>query len=279
MPDMAKMQTARQPLNQEQDDRYFQLIQRSLAVCRNYRPKFGKGSGTGLTLDEFRTLYQGDPFYSWFGLDSPLLYAAHKAAGGMTSVYRQIGMGCERLFRQVLQDTLGLKAEQVEWSYLVPGPGGKQRKLSLDGRIPLAAVSDPVSADRVRLWLRDAAGVLKVSKKVAATLEGPVFEVRQGYKSKDSKRQNADVGNAANAYANSYLPVVVLLSIQIDSDIAERYLRAQWLIMRGSLSGSPLESTYAFVREVLGYDLAGFFTRNASRIRKEVETVIEALLS
>jgi hypothetical protein len=58
----------------------------------------------------------------------------------------------------------------------------------------------------VRLWLRDAANVLKVSKKVAATLEGPVFEVRQGYKSKDSKRQNADVGNAANAYANSCLP-------------------------------------------------------------------------
>jgi len=28
------------------------------------------------------------------------------------------------------------------------------------------------------------------------SLQGGVFEVRQGYKSKDSKRQNADVANA-----------------------------------------------------------------------------------
>ena len=208
---MAKKQSTTSPSNQDQDERYFQLIQRALAVCKNYRPKFGQGRKAGLTLDEFRMLYQSDPFYTWSGLDSPLLYAAHKAAGGMTSVYRQIGTGCERLFQQLLQDSLGLNAEQVAWSYLVPGSGGKPRKLSLDGRIPLSAISDMTAADRVRLWLRDAANVLKVSKKVAATLEGPVFEVRQGYKSKDSKRQNADVGNAANAYANSYLPVVVLL--------------------------------------------------------------------
>lgn len=276
---MAKNQTTAIQPDESRDEHYFRLIQQALAVCKNYRPKFGQGSKAGLTLDEFRTLYRGDPFYTWFGLDSPLLYAAHKAAGGMTSVYRQIGTGCERLFRQLLQDSLGLNKEQVEWSYLVPGSGGKQRKLSLDGRIPLSAISDGAVADRVRLWLRDAASAVKVSKKVAAALEGPVFEVRQGYKSKDAKRQNADIGNAANAYANSYLPTVVLLSAQIDDDISERYARAQWLILRGSLSGSPLESTYAFTREVLGYDLAGFFTRNAARIRTEVETVIEALLS
>ena len=276
---MAKKQAATNSTLQDQDEQYFRLIQQALAVCQNYRPKFGQGSKAGLTLDDFQTLYRGDPFYTWFGLDSPLLYAAHKAAGGMTSVYRQIGTGCERLFQQLLQDTLGLNPEQVAWSYLVPGSDGKQRKLSLDGRIPLSAIPDAAAADRVRLWLRDAANAVKVSKKVAATLEGPVFEVRQGYKSKDAKRQNADVGNAANAYANSYLPTVVLLSSQIDDDISERYARAQWLILRGSLSGSSLQSTYAFAREVLDYDLAGFFTRNATRIRVEVETVIEALLS
>ena len=276
---MAKKQAATSSTNDNQDERYFRLIQQALAVCQNYRPKFGQGSKAGLTLDDFQTLYRGDPFYTWFGLDSPLLYAAHKAAGGMTSVYRQIGTGCERLFQQLLQDTLGLNPEQVAWSYLVPGSDGKQRKLSLDGRIPLSAIPDAAAADRVRLWLRDAANAVKVSKKVAATLEGPVFEVRQGYKSKDAKRQNADVGNAANAYANSYLPTVVLLSSQIDDDISERYARAQWLILRGSLSGSSLQSTYTFAREVLNYDLAGFFTRNAGRIRAEVETVIEALLS
>ena len=44
------------------DDQYFSLIQKSLLVCRVYKPKFGKGSKGGLTLDEFRSLYQEDPF-------------------------------------------------------------------------------------------------------------------------------------------------------------------------------------------------------------------------
>lgn len=34
------------------------------------------------------------------------MYAAHKAAGGMTSVYRQIGIGCERLFRKLVSAEL-----------------------------------------------------------------------------------------------------------------------------------------------------------------------------
>lgn len=48
--------------------------------------------------------------FSWFGLEHPLVYAAHKAAGGITSVSRQIGIGCE-LFRAVLMDALGLSEE------------------------------------------------------------------------------------------------------------------------------------------------------------------------
>jgi hypothetical protein len=73
-----------------------------IRVCARYRPKFGKGAkGDGLAFAQFRTLYQGDPFDSWFGLDNPLMYAAHKAAGGMTSVYREIGIGCEKLFRTI----------------------------------------------------------------------------------------------------------------------------------------------------------------------------------
>jgi hypothetical protein len=82
------------------DDRYLNLILTPLYVCAHYRPKFGQGiRGGGLALAEFQHLYQTDPFYSWFGLDNPLMYAAHKAAGGMTSIYRQIGIGCEALFR------------------------------------------------------------------------------------------------------------------------------------------------------------------------------------
>lgn len=103
----------------EHDEAYSRLIMDALAVCHQYRPKFGKGRRSGYTLGQFQEMYQADPFYSWFGLDSPLVYAAHKAAGGITSVYRQIGIACERLIRQVFQDALGLTCEDAEWSYQV----------------------------------------------------------------------------------------------------------------------------------------------------------------
>ena len=96
------------------DDAYLAIVLNPIRVCAQYKPKFGQGNaGSGLTLEQFRKLYQSDAFYNWFGLDNPLMYAAHKAAGGMTSVYRQIGIGCEKLFRTVIRDSLGLTDTDV----------------------------------------------------------------------------------------------------------------------------------------------------------------------
>ena len=97
-------------------------------------------------------MYGADPFYSWVGLDSPLMYAAHKAAGGMTSVYRQLGIGCQWLFQRLLQDCLGLSHEQASWKYQVPVPGKKPRTLSLDGRISLGEIRNAKVKARVQAW-------------------------------------------------------------------------------------------------------------------------------
>jgi hypothetical protein len=51
---------------------YLKIVLDPLAICAHHRPKFGQGvKGRGLTLIEFQALYQGDPFYHWFGLDNP----------------------------------------------------------------------------------------------------------------------------------------------------------------------------------------------------------------
>ncbi len=254
---------------------YLDLLVKAIRVCAKYRPMFGQGRQAGLTVEQFRQLYGSDPFYSWVGLDSPLVYAAHRAAGGITSVYRQLGIGCQWLFSQILQDKLGLDTEAVAWSYLIPAD--VPRKLSLDARIPLSQVQ-PSRQSPVAAWLRDAASYVGLEQDVAAALKGAVFEVRQGYKSKDSKRQNADIANASSAYAGLYLPVVALLSTQIDGSVAERYRRARWLILRGTTAGSSVDSTYVFFRDVVGYDLAAFFARNSAALRAEIETVLEVLL-
>jgi hypothetical protein len=264
-----------------EDARYLKAVLDPIRVCAHYKPKFGQGAkGEGLTVEQFRTLYQGDPFYSWFGLDNPLMYAAHKAAGGMTSVYRQIGIGCEKLFRRILQDSLGLDAADVIWSYEVPLPTGKSRKLSLDGRVPLDKVRDRAKRNRFQRWMRQQSRELGVDQKVFSSLTGTVFEVRQGYKSKDSKRQNADIANAATAYTKAYLPCAVILSGQIDGDILLRYRAEKWAVVTGiEGANNPLLSTYDFMHDVIGYDLAAFFKRNSKVLQAEIDAVLKALLA
>ena len=127
-------------------------------------------------------------------------------------------------------------------------------------------------------WLNKACQEVGVSRTITNALQGAVFEVRQGYKSKDSKRQNADIANAAAAYSEGYLPVLLLLSSQIDDDVAERYKNAKWLILRGEISGTPTTSTYAFCREIAGYDLGYFFQKNSNKFKKEIESVLAELL-
>jgi hypothetical protein len=264
---------------QERDSQYLDTILNPIRVCASYKPKLGQGSRNGWALADFQRIYRSDPFYSWFGLDNPMMYAAHKAAGGMTSIYRQIGVGSESLVRQILQDELGLDAEQARWSYNVTGANKKERSLSLDARIPLDEIAVRAKRSTVRGWIFDVCEDLEVDKVIAKSLKGAVFEVRQGYKSKDSKRQNADIANAATAYTRAYLPCALIMSTQIDPDIRIRYRLEKWAIMTGSLaSDSPLVSTYAFMKDVVGYDLAAFFQRNAALLRVEVEKVLEELL-
>lgn len=263
------------------DEQYLKIVLDPIRVCAHYKPKFGQGAkGDGFTFEQFRVLYQGDPFYGWFGLDNPLMYAAHKAAGGMTSVYRQIGIGCEKLFRQVLRDALGLEADDVTWSYEVALRGRKTRRLTLDGRVPIDKIADRAIRDRFHAWMRDSCANIGVDRRVFRSLKGTVFEVRQGYKSKDSKRQNADIANAASAYTKAYLPCAVILSTQIDGDILLRYRAEKWAIVTGIVGeNDPLISTYDFMRDIVGYDLASFFKRNKEILHTEIDAVLKALLT
>lgn len=264
-----------------QDIEYLNIILEPIKVCANYKPKFGQGNKEdGLTLAQFQTLYQKDPFYSWFGLDNSLMYAAHKAAGGMTSVYRQIGIGCERLFRRILMDAFGLAAADVVWSYEVALPNGKSRMLHLDGKIPLDKIVDPVKHSRFQDWMKEVGKQVGINENLATTLIGTVFEVRQGYKSKDAKRQNADIANAATAYSNAFFPCAVILSSQIDNDVLVRYRLEKWAVLTG-IEGlnNPLISTYDFMRDIVGYDLADFFKQNHKVIQTEIENVLKKLLA
>jgi hypothetical protein len=262
---------------EERDRLYREILLAPLRTSADYLPKMG--GGEEVDLAGFTALYGADPLYHWTGFDSPLMFAAHKAAGGMTSIYRQLGIGCERLFRQVLKDELALSEDQVKWSYeLLPETEDETKKarvLSLDGRVEIGDISDLNARYRVDNWIDQQRAALRIS----VPLKGAVFEVRQGYKSADSKRQNADLANAAQALGHGYLPVLAIMSTQINTVVHARYLTGNWSVLRGTVgTDDPLHSTFDFLRRVVGYDIAGFFQRNTAELRVDVERILRRLL-
>ncbi|NIJ08795.1 hypothetical protein FHS31_002419 [Sphingomonas vulcanisoli] len=260
----------------EADARYRELLLEPVRVCANYRPAFGTARGEEeITLDGFRRLFDADPLYSWLGLNSPLMYAAHKAAGGMTSIYRQIGIGCERLVRGVIQDSLSLDDTQVRWGYDSLRSDGRQQRLTLDARIDSDHLGDPQAVERLKAWLKRSSEYVNQHRDT----RGAVFEVRQGYKSADSKRQNADLRFGLAAYDEAYLPVILVISTQVSSVVIERYRQNKLLVLTGNLTKDDTRSTYAFFETVIGYSLTKFFERNAPLIREQVTYILERLLS
>lgn len=261
----------------ENDSKYVSIFTKPIRVCASYRPVFGTSNKDGLSYPAFAEMYSRDPLYSWIGLNSKEVYAAHKAAGGITSFYRQLGIGCERLVREILCDLFSLTDEQASWSYTYTNDAGKVARLSLDARIDSRHVA---SSHQRRLlnWVQKAGQLCGLPSSKINTLSGCVIEVRQGYKSADAKRQNADLRNAIRAYNENYLPIIMILSNQINNTVGHRYSVAQIHILSGKMTGNDQECTYAFFKNVVGFDLEAFFRRNEAAIQTQIHGILKKLV-
>ncbi len=262
------------------EQRYLNLLLDPLDGCAGYKPKFGTDEEEGVSLSQFKVLYGQDPFYHWVGLDSELMYAAHKAAGGMTSIYRQLGTGCENLVRAVMRDALLLTEDQVAWSYEYVKKDNSKGVAKLDARIDVAHLTGkPETRDRVADWLVRCGNYLNLPTDRTGQLKGAIFEARQGYKSADAKRSNADLQFAMNASAENYLPVLAIISTQASRSVLRRYKNAKLLVMTGVLSDDDTTSTYAFFQKIVGFELDEFFKRNTEAMQRRCQKILEALLA
>ena len=259
------------------DETLLNCFLRPLEVCADYKPAFGTSGDEGLSLSDFHELYSKDEFYSWIGLDSDLVYSAHKASGGMTSIYRQIGFGSEHLLREIFKDKLSLNDEQVSWEYKYVS-NGKNAVHTLDAKISLNDITNAERKEIIRKWLKQAQ-VRTGGSSSLATLTGAIFEIRQGYKSADSKRQNADLRFGAKSYQMSHLPVMMVLSSQVSETVIQRYRNAGMLVITGTRSKDATISTFSFVKDVVGYDLEDFFKRNTNTIKTVIQGLIQRLLT
>ncbi|MEM6431007.1 MAG: hypothetical protein AAF708_17350 [Deinococcota bacterium] len=262
-------------MNTSEHDAYLcEVLLAPIQKCKVYKPAFGQANSTGLSLTDFQILYGQDLFYSWLGLDDASVYAAHKAAGGLTSVYRQLGIGSERLFRAVIGICLELSEQQMNWHYIYNKPAGRTGRHTLDACIKLADLNEDARR-RFVAWLETIGG----SSSPTAKLEGVVFEVRQGYKSADSKRQNADLRYGVRAYQAGLLPAFAIMSSQVSDPVIKRYRHDGMLVLTGIDDNTPTKSTFAFFKTVVGYDLAYFFKRNAGYLKGQIHNVVQTLLN
>lgn len=72
---------------------------------------------------------------------------------------------------------------------------------------------------------------------ITAPLSGAVFEVGQVYKSADSKGQNADLANAAQALGYGFLPVLTIMSTEINEVVHSCYAAGNWSVLMGAVDG------------------------------------------
>jgi hypothetical protein len=265
-------------MNRNRDSTYLGILLSPLDECAHHKPAFGGNDPDGVDIEQFRKMYGGDPLYHWIGLDSDLMYAAHKAAGGMTSIYRQLGVGCERLLRQIVQDEYQLDDTRTAWSYTYDKGNGTFATHTLDACIRTCDIIDVAKKENFNDWLHATARGMEYSDSNINSLNGAVFEIRQGYKSADSKRQNADLRFGMRARSDdALLPVIVIVSTQVNSNVFQRYRDQRLHMMLGVLKGE--NSTFKFFSEVVGYDLADFFHRNSTAIRIRFEAIINQLLA
>ncbi|MCQ0990592.1 hypothetical protein [Jiella marina] len=263
----------------ESSDKFLvETFLKPIRECYKYKPAFGLSSrDNGVSFTDFEEIFGNDPFYSWIGLASPSVYAAHKAAGGLTSVYRQLGIGSERLFRAILNIALEIDEEKILWSYKYNSSPTKLATHTLDACL---RIDDLQGSARQRLsdWITGSIDRIGTSNNKKSVLDGVVFEVRQGYKSADSKRQNADLRFGLNAYQSDMLPAFAIFSNQVSYPVIHRYRADGMLVLTGISNEDPFESTFAFFKKVVEYDLSNFFERNKEEIRREVRSVVSSLL-
>ena len=262
---------------QKKDAHLREVMLAPLRKCLAYKPAFGSAKGETFELVDFKRAYDADPFYHWMGLSDDAVYAAHKAAGGLTSVYRQLGIGSERLLRAIFANTLGLNPTQLAWEYSYQKSKTKSANHKLDAKLEVGQITDGSRSSALSDWLSAACKTAHTDPDFQP--RGVVFEIRQGYKSADSKRQNADLRFGIRASQASLLPAFAVMSTQVTEPVIARYLNEGMLVLRGTLGDDPTVSTFAFMKQVVGYDLASFFERNSGQFQTEIKKLIEGLLS
>jgi len=202
---------------------------------------------------QFSALISKDPAFADLGLADERYIVARVGGNLVTSLHRKIGDMYEGLFQALLLFRFGLTPEQTKYQAKVK-IGNRVQLRSTDGMIPMDRLSTVELPRLDSRWKRS---------------KGLAFEVRSCYQIGDSKRIQADYDMALHLKAESLWPVMlVFCSTSLHSPIIR--LSKSWALFQG-------EETFAFLRDLTGFDLARFMHGNSEILRSIIEQALSKI--
>ena len=242
----------------------YDLIMQHLGMLKNYVP--GPVKKAGGTRGALLKLYQSDPMFSVFGLDSPEYIAATLGGGTVTSIHRKLGDIFEQCVAAICGEKLGLEREDLTYTAEIQS-GANLEKRSADVYVEFAKVKNASRRRKIEKFCQ--AELVKIARDPKITLVGVGMEVRHCYQTGDSKRAQADEAMARHLFVSGILPLMPLFCGQSNPGIVKRY-RTVWVVKEA-------REAYDAVRCLSGYDLHGFLKRNREDFRKPVIEMLRGL--
>jgi hypothetical protein len=209
-------------------------------------------------------IYQDDPVFSIFGLDSTEYIAAALSGGTITSIHRKLGDIYEDSVATIIAHVFKQTAEQIKYT----------ASIQVDEKVESRTIDAYIQFDRLTPALRRRALAFadkqleSLTRDLRVEFKAIGLEVRHCYQTGDSKRKNADLAMARHLLLSGILPVIPFFCKQSNEGIIRAYeLQATWIVKQG------LDS-YQLIKDLTGYDYFDFLKRNRSEFRKPVITIL-----
>lgn len=233
-----------------QESDLLEIANKHLSTVKKYDP-YANFEGIE-DRDDFIDFIGQDPAFSNVGFDNDKYAIARVGGNLVTSMHRKLGDMYEEIFQYILVNQFSVLHSDLHFSVEVP-IGTRTQIRSTDGllrNLNYIHKNVPVLSN----WVNN---------------QGVAFEVRSCYQIGDSKRIQADWDMALALSSQNIVPVMLIMcSSSLKSPV--RRLRNSWVIYEGN-------EAFKFIKELSGFDLLDFMSRNRATISRPINEILANL--
>ncbi len=201
-----------------------------------------------------------DALYGLLFKNISVFYAQSVLGGRITtSLHRNFGDIIEVSVREIFKHAYSLDDGLARSSFSIQSIE-KRSTRTTDVSIPFEALTNAqeksLRAYHVKLCGKHTPALLAQH----GACRGLGYEVRQCYKSNDSKRRTADIDMSDLLFQNKIIPMMLIFCSSSSPSIIRDYRRlSKWMIVEG-------DDAFDYVREISGFDFRGYLDTKISQV-------------